>query len=305
MVERPFEPVEPALGDHDGERGVTVERATEHHAVEHELDRLVALRDAELSQQHHVARGVRPRGVEAGRLVPDVEQGDHAEVGRGRPDRVEPRVHDRHTGDGDGADEECPAPAFSHPRELDDRRVDVAEVEAGDREEPVRVAVDGIGEPRVARVDDFARQCPIVEEAGIEHPLETDHGLEVDAVGVEPVDPHAGVGRAVHRRSLVAVVVGLLLGSGDGGDARGQELLPRRPLGAGDVAEDVAGHDPGRDLGGVEGREAVAQGRVVVEPDRPGLEVRIDVDDGHGCSRDPLSNRLQAGTGTRQSGLGG
>jgi hypothetical protein len=220
VVERALEPVEAALGDHDGERRMTVERATEDHAIEHELDRLVTLGDAELAQQHHVARGVRPRGVEARRLVPDVEQGDHPEVGRGRPDRVEARVHDRYPGDRDGADEEGSTAARPHAGELGDRSVDVAEVDARDREEPVGVAVDGIGEPGVARMDDLARQGPVVEEAGVEHPLEADHGFEVDAVGVEPLDPRAGVGGAVHRGPFVAVVVGFLPDAGDGGDAR-------------------------------------------------------------------------------------
>jgi hypothetical protein len=130
-------------------------------------------------------------------------------------------------------------------------------------------------------VDHVAGQVAVIEEPGVHHSLEADDRLEVDAVAVEPRDSFLGRRDAVHRRTLVPVVVGLLPSAGNGGDARRQQLLPRRPLFARHAREDVAGDDLRGDLGGIEHREAVAQHRVRVEPCRTGLEVRVDVDDCH------------------------
>ena len=139
---------------------MAVEGAAEDHAVEHELDALVPLRHTELAQQHHVARGVGPRAVEAGRLVADVQQGDHPEVCRGGPDRVELRVHHGNARDGDRADQEGAAAAPAHAGELTDGGVDVVEVETGDGEQPVGVTLDRVGEPGVAGGDHLGRERP-------------------------------------------------------------------------------------------------------------------------------------------------
>ena len=63
MVDGTLEPVEAAFGDQHGQGRVAVEGTAEDQAVEHQLHRLVPLRDTELPEQHHVAGRVRPRGI--------------------------------------------------------------------------------------------------------------------------------------------------------------------------------------------------------------------------------------------------
>ena len=59
----------------------------------------------------------------------------------------------------------------------------------------------------------------------VDHALEADHRLEIDAVLVEPRHPARRIQHAVHRRTLVPVVVGLLVLAGDGENPGREQLL--------------------------------------------------------------------------------
>src|SRR4051794_5505595 len=182
-------------------------------------------------------------------------------------------MHDRYAGHRYRADQERATPPRTHALELTDRLVYVTEVDARDRQQPLREPVNRVREPRVACVNDFAGEVAIIEEPCVDHALEADHRLEINRVLIEPRHTRARRRGVVHGRALIPIIIGLLAGPGDGCDARWQELLPRRPVLTGHPREDVARDDLGRDLRSIELRQSTSKLRVRVEPSRTWLEV--------------------------------
>ena len=158
------------------------------------------------------------------------------------------------------------------------------------RHEPLLVAGDLVGQPRVARGDGLPGEVAVVHRPGVAGALQAQDVRRVDADAVHPLQPGDGVGRAVHGGALEAVALDLLLAE-DGGDHGRQELRPGGSPRLGHVGEEVAQHGLHGRVGDGELRQPLPQPGVVVEPGPARFEVRVDVDDGHGV---PLAASVPA-----------
>ena len=186
------EPVDAQLGDEEGQVGVPLEHPADHQGGEEDLRALGRLQDRQEADQARVL-DVGPAGMDHRRAHPDVEQRHHAQLGGRGPDRVEAGCARRDAAGGLRGDEEGPTPPLPHPPQLGDGPVDVVEAEVGDGQQPVDVLADGVGHPRVHRLQGLASEDRILDRPRQRVAAPADEVLLGDALLVQPRHPGGGV----------------------------------------------------------------------------------------------------------------
>ncbi len=251
----------------------------------------------------------------------------HAQVLRGIPDRLEVGVRDRAgerattrlgpppAADRRLRDDERTTALGAHARHLGDRPLDVAEVDLGHRDQPVRVPVDGVGGPPVPALADALLQIGAPRPAGLDERADEERRVEelhVDATGIAERQPRLGPVERIVAGSLMAV--GLeRVGHLEVRDEawRDEVEAVRRLLCLGQLGERRVG-EPEHAAGDVHEPcrrpERLGQLRIGArDPVERFVQMAVDVDDPHECPPLRRSSPRQAryAAAWAQPGVGG
>ena len=187
--------------------------------------------------------------------------------------------------------EEGTAPPLTHARELGNDPVEVVEAQGGDGTEAITMRSGSVGHPGVDRFERALPERYVVDRARQRVAGTGDEVLVRDADIVHPRDARRGIGHGLELvRSRVADTFGAVRVEHEL-HHRGRELFDRHALLAGHVAQEIVGNEVGEHLAGVESEPRIRVGEElgelglergkVVEPVGGGLEVSVDIEDGH------------------------